>query len=137
LCALEVLVEAKAITIIAALELGRRRRDKQQVEVLVLNSSKRVFEYFRANLQDLLYEEFWGLYHNRGCKVLDNQLIGRGGNDYYTCKYSHYIAACNAIKSKFGNTIHNHPSGTLQLSQGDKILTTKSLKQLNNGNQSE
>ena len=69
LCANRGIREAKAITIIAALELGRRRREEHVAEVPILNSSKRVYEYFRANLQDLPHEEFWVIYLNTGCKV--------------------------------------------------------------------
>lgn len=125
LCTYRGIGEAKAITIIAALELGRRRRDEQVIEVPVLNSSKRVYEYFRANLQDLPHEEFWVLYLNTGCKVLDTQLIGRGGNDFTPVDVR--IILRHALQSKSNSMIliHNHPSGTLQPSQADKILTNK------------
>jgi DNA repair protein RadC len=125
LCTYRGIGEAKAITIIAALELGRRRRDEQVIEVPVLNSSKRVYEYFRANLQDLPHEEFWVLYLNTGCKVLDTQLIGRGGNDFTPVDVR--IILRHALQSKANSMIliHNHPSGTLQPSQADKILTNK------------
>ncbi|NGM71842.1 RadC family protein [Sphingobacterium sp. SGL-16] len=125
LCAYRGIGEAKAITIIAALELGRRRRDEQVIEVPVLNISKRVYEYFRANLQDLPHEEFWVLSLNTGCKVLDTQLIGRGGNDFTPVDVR--IILRHALQSKANSMIliHNHPSGTLQASQADKILTNK------------
>lgn len=117
--------EAKAITIIAALELGRRWRDEQVVDVPVLNSSKRVYEYFRANLQDIPHEEFWVLYLNTGCKVLDTQLIGRGGNDFTAVDVR--IILRHALQSKANSMIliHNHPLGTLRPSQADKLLTNK------------
>jgi len=125
LCVYRGIGEAKAIIIIAALELGRRRRDEHVVDIPVLNSSKRVFEYFRANLQDIPHEEFWALYLNTGCKVLDTQLIGRGGNDFTPVDVR--IILRHALQSKANSMIliHNHPSGTLQPSQADKILTSK------------
>lgn len=125
LCTYRGIGEAKAITIIAALELGRRRREEHLVDVPVLNSSKRVFEYFSANLQDLPHEEFWVLYLNTGCKVLDTQLIGRGGNDFTPVDVR--IILRYALQSKANSMIliHNHPSGTLQPSQADKLLTNK------------
>lgn len=125
LCVYRGIGEAKAIRIIAALELGRRRRDEQVVDVPVLNSSKRVYEYFRANLQDIPHEEFWVLYLNTGCKVLDTQLIGRGGNDFTPVDVR--IILRHALQSKANSMIliHNHPLGTLRPSQADKLLTNK------------
>lgn len=105
--------------------MGRRRRDEQVVDVPVLNSSKRVYEYFRANLQDIPHEEFWVLYLNTGCKVLDTQLVGRGGNDFTPVDVR--IILRHALQSKANSMIliHNHPSGTLRPSQADKLLTNK------------
>lgn len=125
LCMYKGIGEAKAITIIAALELGRRRSDEKAIEVAILNSSKRVFNYFKPNLQDLPHEEFWVIYLNTACKVLDEQLIGRGGND--STPVDIRIILRYALQSKAHSMIliHNHPSGTLHPSQADKILTTK------------
>lgn len=125
LCNYKGIGEAKAISIVAALELGRRRRDEKMVDVPVLNSSKRVFEYFRSNLQDLPHEEFWVLYLSTACKVLDSQLIGRGGNDFTPVDVR--IILRHALQSKAHSMIliHNHPSGTLSPSQADKVLTNK------------
>ncbi|MCA5006818.1 RadC family protein [Sphingobacterium bovistauri] len=125
LCNYRGIGEAKAITIIAALELGRRRRDEQPINTPILNSSKRVYEYFKSNLQDIPHEEFWVLYLNTGCKILDSQLIGRGGNDFTPVDIR--IILRYALQSKANSMIliHNHPSGTLQPSQADKILTNR------------
>ena len=125
LCKYKGIGEAKAITIIAAMELGRRRKDEQIFEVPVLNSSKKVFEYFKGNLQDLPHEEFWIICLNTACKVLDTQLIGRGGNDFTPVDVR--IILRFALQSKANSIIliHNHPSGSLYPSQADKILTTK------------
>ena len=125
LCAYRGIGEAKAITIIAALELGRRRRDEIVVEKPVLNSSKRVYEYFRGNLQDIPHEEFWVLYLNTSCKVLESQLIGRGGNDFTPVDVRIILRHALTAKAHSMILIHNHPSGSLQPSQADKILTTK------------
>lgn len=125
LCSYRGIGEAKAITIIAALEISRRRKDEQIIEKPVLNSSKRVFEYFKSQIQDIPHEEFWVLYLNTGCKILDSQLIGRGGNDFTPVDVR--IILRHVLQSKANSMIliHNHPSGTLQPSQADKILTTK------------
>lgn len=125
LCEFKGIGEAKAITIVAALELGRRRKEASYIEKPLLNSSLRVYEYFRYLLQDLPHEEFWVLYLNTACKVLDKQLIGRGGNDFTPVDIR--IILRNALNSKAHSMIliHNHPSGSREASQADKILTKK------------
>lgn len=125
LCTYNGIGEAKAITIIAALELGRRRREEQQMEVPILNSSKRVFEYFRAQLQDLPHEEFWVLYLNTACKMLEAQLIGRGGHDFTPVDVRIILRHALQCKAHSMILIHNHPSGSLFPSQADKVLTNK------------
>lgn len=125
LCDYKGIGEAKAISIIAALELGRRRKEENLIDNPVLNSSKRVFDYFKSNLQDLPHEEFWVIYLNTACTVLNEQLIGRGGNDFTPVDVR--IILRYALQSKANSIllIHNHPSGTLQPSQADKLLTNK------------
>lgn len=125
LCQYKGIGDAKAISIIAALELGRRRKESNQETQPILNSSKRTYEYFKEYLQDLPHEEFWVLYLNTASKVLDKQLIGRGGDDFtpvdvrVILRYALQSKACSII------LIHNHPSGTLRASQADKDVTQK------------
>lgn len=128
LCKYKGIGEAKAISIIAALELGRRRKDENQVEIPILNSSKKVFDYFGTHLQDLPHEEFWVLYLNTACKILDEQLIGRGGNDFTPVDVRIIFRYALYCKSSSMILIHNHPSGTLSPSQADKILTNKIIE---------
>lgn len=125
LCSYKGIGEAKAISIVAALELGRRRKEENQQETTVLNSSKRVYEYFRSYLQDLQHEEFWVIYLNTACKVLSEQLIGRGGNDFTPVDVRIILRHALQYNSNTIVLIHNHPSGTLSPSQADKILTKK------------
>ncbi|NGM61906.1 DNA repair protein RadC [Sphingobacterium sp. SGG-5] len=117
--------QAKAIAIVAALELGRRRREGEVVEKPVLNSSKRVYEYFKAQMMDLPHEEFWVLYMNTACRVLDSQLIGRGGNDFTPVDVRIILRYALSSKAHAMILIHNHPSGTRSPSQADKLLTKK------------
>ncbi|UIR57649.1 DNA repair protein RadC [Sphingobacterium sp. SRCM116780] len=128
LCTFKGIGEAKAVAIIAALELGRRRKEASHEEKPVLNSSKRVYEYFKYQMQDLPHEEFWVLYLNTRCKILDKQLIGRGGNDFTPVDVR--IILRNALNCKASSLIliHNHPSGTLSASQADKVLTKKIIE---------
>jgi len=125
LCVYKGIGEAKAISIIAALELGRRRKDEVNVRLSILNSSKRVYEYFKGRLQDLSHEEFWVLYLNTACKVVDEQLIGRGGNDFTPVDVRIILRYALHAKAHAMILIHNHPSGTLTPSEPDKVLTQK------------
>ncbi len=125
LCQYKGIGEAKAISIIAALELGRRRKEEGEQDSPVLNSSKRVYDYFRSYLQDLPHEEFWVIYLNTACKVVHEQLIGSGGNDFTPVDVR--IILRHALQANSSSIIlaHNHPSGTLSPSKADKDLTNK------------
>ena len=125
LCRYHGIGQAKAITIIAAMEIGRRRKDATEAPSSVLNSSKRVFNFFRDRLQDLPHEEFWVLYLNTGCKLIDTQLIGRGGNDFTPVDIRIILRHALQANAHSMILIHNHPSGTLAPSQADKQLTKR------------
>lgn len=125
LCMYKGIGEAKAISIVAALELGRRRKEEGVENKPILNSSRRAYEYFRSYLQDLPHEEFWVIYLNTACKVISEQLIGRGGNDFTPVDVRiilRYALQCNSNSIIL---VHNHPSGTLSPSKADKDLTKK------------
>lgn len=125
LCAYKGVGEAKAISIIAALELGRRRKDAISEIKPVLNSSQKVFDYFNHQLADLPHEEFWVLFLNTACRVLDKQLIGRGGNDFTPVDVRIILRYALLSKAHSMVLVHNHPSGTLKPSNADQILTKK------------
>lgn len=131
LCSYKGIGEAKAISIVAALELGRRRKEETVEDKPILNTSKRVYEYFKHYLADLPHEEFWVLLLNTACKVLDKKLIGRGGNDFTPVDVR--IILRYALQSKAHSIvlIHNHPSGTLSPSQADRMLTDKIIEAAN------
>ena len=71
--------EAKAITVIAALEIGRRRKSNEILDKTSVTSSKDLYDYIRPELEDLPHEEFWVILLNRKNKIIGKQLIGRGG----------------------------------------------------------
>ena len=125
LCKYKGIGDAKAISIVAAMELGRRRRAMRMLKEPVLNSSKRVYEYFRERIQDIPHEEFWVLYLNTGCKVVDEQLIGSGGNDFTPVDVQTILRLGVLAKAKSMILIHNHPSGSLQASNADINITQK------------
>lgn len=131
LCSYNGIGEAKAISIVAALELGRRRKEETVEDKPILNTSKRVYDYFKHYLADLPHEEFWVLLLNTACKVLDKKLIGRGGNDFTPVDVR--IILRYALQSKAHSIvlIHNHPSGTLSPSKADRMLTDKIIQAAN------
>ncbi|MGV6829401.1 MAG: RadC family protein [Flavobacteriales bacterium] len=117
--------EAKAITIIAALELGKRRRLEAAIELKKITSSSSVFELMQPLVGDLSHEEFWIVYLNNSNKVLDKVQLSKGGitgtlvDVRLVFKHALQIYAVGII------LIHNHPSGNLKPSLADKNLTNK------------
>jgi DNA repair protein RadC len=117
--------EAKAITIVAALELGRRRKDLEPDEKPKISASKDVFELLKSDLQDLPHEEFWVLLLNRANRVTKKSQISQGGvagtvaDPKIIFKLALQELASGIILA------HNHPSGNLAASQADIDLTKK------------
>lgn len=117
--------EAKAVTIIAALELGRRRKLADVMAKKKISGSKDVFEFFQPVLADLPYEEFWILLLNRSNKIIEKFKISQGGISGTVIDVRMILK--NAIEKLASSIIlcHNHPSGNLQPSEADKKITTK------------
>jgi len=115
--------EAKAITIIAALELGRRQQLQEIPMQPVIKASKDVFTYMQPLLGDLNHEEFWVLFLNNSNKVIHRKMISSGGQTGTTID----IRLIFKIALEFGAValilVHNHPSGKLTPSQADKLTT--------------
>lgn len=117
--------EAKAISIITALELGRRRRLEEALEVSEIKSSKNVFEIMQPLIGELQHEEFWIIYLNNSNKVLQKEQLSKGG-------LAGTLVDVRLVFKKgldlFATAIilcHNHPSGKLQPSIADKSITAK------------
>ncbi|AMS27900.1 hypothetical protein AEM51_13630 [Bacteroidetes bacterium UKL13-3] len=116
---------AKAITIIAALELGRRRKDEDRKERQKLLNSKDCYLYIEPFLVDLPHEEFWVVLLNRANKIIGHKRISEGGvsgtvvDFKIILKYALENLACSIVLA------HNHPSGNTVPSQADKTLTQK------------
>lgn len=117
--------EAKAITLISALELGRRRKLSESKEKYKIGGSKDAFNYMQPFLEDLSYEEFWVIYMNRSNRIIDQVKISQGGISGTVIDVR--IILKHAIE-KLASTIiicHNHPSGNLQPSKSDIQITSK------------
>ncbi len=119
--------EAKAITIIAALELGRRRRAEEIVELKKISSSKDVFELMQPIMGELPHEEFWILYLNNSNKVIYKTQLSKGGITGTVVDIR--LVFKMALEQNATSIIltHNHPSGKLLASEAD-IQITKKLK---------
>lgn len=117
--------EAKAVSIVAALELGRRRKEQKTEEPSVLNSSTRVYHFMEHVYRDLHYEEFWVLYLGGGCKFITKQQIGKGGNDFTPVDIKRVLRLALEYRAVSIVLTHNHPSGTRKASTADMQLTRK------------
>lgn len=117
--------EAKAVTIAAALELGRRRSGEEGLKQKKISSSKSVFELLQPIIGELPHEEFWIVYLNNSNKVLQTMQLSKGGitgtfvDVRLVFKSAIQLGAVAVILG------HNHPSGTLKPSNADKALTQK------------
>lgn len=120
--------QAKAITIIAALEIAKRKSLEVQVEKPFISSSKDAFEYMRYNLQDLDHEQFWIILLNRANKIIHTTQISKGGISYTVVDPKLIFSAALEWKASSIILFHNHPSGNLKPSISDKKLTQRIKK---------
>ncbi len=117
--------EARAITIVAALELGRRRKETESREKPKITCSRDGFDVLRPYLMDLPHEEFWVILLNRANQVIRPVQVSAGGVSGTVAdpKIIFKVALEHLASSVI--LAHNHPSGNLQPSQADKDLTRK------------
>jgi len=120
--------EAKAISILSALEIGKRRDAISTKLQNKITSSKDVFRIMNSKLRDLPYEEFWVLFLNRSNKIIHKEKMSQGGLSGTVVDIR--LILKKAIENLASSIIlsHNHPSGQLKPSEQDKSLTQK-LKQ--------
>ena len=117
--------EAKAITIVATLELGRRRKETEPKEKPKISTSKDAFDQLKGDLMDLHHEEFWVLLLNRANRVIKKKRISEGGiSGTVADPKIIYKLALEELASGIV-VAHNHPSGNLTPSQSDIDLTKK------------
>ncbi|MDO5978031.1 RadC family protein [Flavivirga spongiicola] len=120
--------EAKAVTIAAALELGRRRRGEEALEKNKITSSRSAFELMQPKIGELQHEEFWIIYLNNSNKVIQKNQLSKGGitgtlvDVRLVLKNALEVGATGLILA------HNHPSGALKPSEADRQITNKLKK---------
>ena len=117
--------EAKAITIITALELGRRRRLEEALEKPKISSSKAVFEIMQPIIGELPHEEFWVLYLNNSNKIVYKNQLSSGGITGTLVDVRVLFKKALELSAVALILCHNHPSGTLKPSKSDIDLTKK------------
>jgi len=117
--------EAKAVSIVAALEFGRRRGGEEAKKITKITSSKNCFDLLQPILGELPHEEFWVLYLNNANTVLHKSQLSKGGitgtlvDVRLVLKVALEHGAVGLILA------HNHPSGTLKPSVSDQTITDK------------
>jgi len=117
--------EAKAITIAAALELGRRRRIEDALQLEKITSSRSVFDFMQPIIGELPHEEFWILYLNNSNKVIQRNQLSKGGITGTLVDVRLVLKNALEVGATALILCHNHPSGTLKPSQSDKDITQK------------
>ncbi len=117
--------DAKAITILAALELGRRRKISEIIIKKKITQSKDVFELFQPTIGDLPHEEFWILLLNRSNRIIEKIKISQGGVSGTVIDVK--IILKHAVEKLASSIIlcHNHPSGNKTPSSADDAITNK------------
>jgi DNA repair protein RadC len=120
--------EAKAVAILAAIELGRRRKEAEVFDTKKITGSKDAADFFMPLLSDLNHEEFWIMLLDRGNKIKDHFMISQGGITGTVIDVR--IILKRALDNGAVSMIlcHNHPSGTMRASDAD-LKITKKIKQ--------
>ena len=115
--------QAKAVTIVAAMELGRRRKEIKEVKMEKLTNSLEAVNIMQPLLGDLMHEEFWIIFLNRANGIIGKQQISKGGMSGTVADPRMIFKA--ALDQKAASIIlcHNHPSGNNQPSAADVQLT--------------
>lgn len=117
--------EAKAITIAAAMELGRRRRLEEAIELKTISSSRSVYENMQPIIGELPHEEFWILYLNNSNKIIQKNQLSKGGITGTLVDVRLVLKSALEVGATALILVHNHPSGTLKPSVADKDITKK------------
>ena len=117
--------EAKAISVVAALELGRRRKEADAPARAIITCSRDIYNLVRPNLMDLPHEEFWVILLNRANAVMRKVAISQGGvAGTVADPKMMFKEALEQLASSI-ILVHNHPSGNRQPSAADLALTKK------------
>ncbi len=117
--------EAKAISILTALELGKRRRLEAALLIPKISSSKTVYDIMQPLLGDLQHEEFWVLFLNNANKLTNKMQLSKGGMLGTVVDIRLILKKALAYNAVGLILVHNHPSGNTKPSEEDKNITAK------------
>ena len=123
LCTYNGVGPAKAITIVAACELGKRRQAETPEQRPQLSSATRIYNYMHAKLQDLDTEEFWALFLNQNYRLIKEVRIAHGGISEVTVDVRVIMREAVLANATIIAVCHNHPSGSLTPSRQDDAIT--------------
>ena len=115
--------EAKAVSILAALELGRRRRFAEASTQAFIKNSKDAFEYFYMRMADIEHEQFWVMLLNPANKVIKLAKVSDGGINGTSADPKRIFKIALENNATAIMLCHNHPSGNVLPSDHDKVLT--------------
>jgi DNA repair protein RadC len=116
---------AKAITIITALELGKRRQLETFIQKPKINSSQEVFSMMQPLIGMLAHEEFWAIYLNNANEVLSKHQLSKGGITSTSVDVRLLFKKAIELSAVAVVICHNHPSGSTNPSREDKRITMK------------
>ena len=117
--------EARAITICAAMELGRRRQMSDAPDRAAINTSKDAVRFLMPLLQDLNHEMFCVLYLNQACRLIKHEFLSSGGMTATVVDIRMILKNCLLNNATHIIVGHNHPSGSKKPSDADKSMTLK------------
>ncbi len=123
LCSYKGIGPAKAITILAATELGRRRKEEDTTARQTIVSSRDIYQYFYPLMCDLPTEECWVLLLNQANKVIDRVRVGMGGLSATVVDVRVILREALLKRATAIALCHNHPSGSTRPSREDDRLT--------------
>ncbi len=125
LCKFKGIGEAKAISILTALEIGRRKTQQEALELPQITNSTQIYQYVSPWLSDLSYEEFWIIYLNRKNKIIGKEQISKGGISSTSVDIRLILKKALELNATAIIAAHNHPTGNAEPSNEDKNLTEK------------
>ena len=120
--------EAKAITILAACELGKRRQQEKPEERPDLSTATRIYNHMHPLLQDCDVEEFWVLLMNQNYRLIRKMCISHGGITEVAVDIRIIMREAVLANATILAVCHNHPSGNLRPSEMDNQLTSSLQK---------
>ena len=128
LCQYNGIGPAKAITILAACELGKRRQQEKPEDRPDLGTATRIYNYMHPILQDLDVEEFWVVLMNQHYRLIRKVRISHGGITETAVDIRIIMREAVLSNATIMAVCHNHPSGNLRPSRQDDELTQQILK---------